>query len=138
MSANGGAPRVDGAHKQVVVVGGGQAGLSMSYYLTRDEVDHLVLEQNTVGHEWRERRWDSFCLVTPNWQCQLPGYPYAGDDPHGFMEKDEIIRYLEGYAEFVDAPLVEGVKVTALTRGERGGFELEMSDGELTADQVVV
>ncbi len=138
MSGENGAPRIDGAHKQVVVVGGGHAGVSMSYYLSRDEVDHLVLEQNAVGHEWRARRWDSFCLVTPNWQCQLPGYPYAGDDPHGFMEKGEIIEYLEGFARFVDAPLVEGVKVTALTRGERGGFELETSAGDLTADAVVV
>ena len=138
MSGDGATPRLDGSHRQVVVVGGGQAGLSMSYHLGRYEVDHLVLEQNTVGHEWRERRWDSFCLVTPNWQCQLPGFPYAGDDPHGFMDKDEIIEYLEGFAEFVDAPLVEGVKVTALTRGERGGFEVETSAGELTADQVVV
>jgi len=84
-----------GAHCSVVIVGGGQAGLSMSYYLTQRNVDHIVLERDRIGYEWRERRWDSFCLVTPNWQCQLPGFPYDGDDPDGFMARDEIVGYLE-------------------------------------------
>jgi len=84
-------------HFSVIVVGGGQAGLSVSYYLKQKGIDHLVLEKNTVTHTWRAQRWDAFCLVTPNWQCALPGYPYAGDDPHGFMKKDEIIEYLDGF-----------------------------------------
>jgi putative flavoprotein involved in K+ transport len=75
----------DGAHRSVVVVGGGQAGLSMSHWLNRAGVDHVVFERELVGYEWRERRWDSFCLVTPNWQCQLPGFGYPGEDPDGFM-----------------------------------------------------
>jgi hypothetical protein len=57
---------LDGTHRAVVVVGGGQAGLSMSWWLTHAGVDHLVLEAQTAGHEWHDRRWDSFCLVTPN------------------------------------------------------------------------
>src|SRR5882757_11578371 len=67
-----------GAHFPVAVVGGGQAGLSMSYCLRERGIGHVVLEANRVGHEWRERRWDSFCLVTPNWQCKLPGFAYQG------------------------------------------------------------
>ena len=61
-------------------------------------IDHLVLERRSVGYAWRERRWDSFCLVTPNWQCRLPGFPYRGKDPDGFMSRDEIVGYLRGYA----------------------------------------
>ena len=63
----------------------------MSYCLGQRGIGHLVLEAATLAHEWRDRRWDSFCLVTPNWQCLLPGYPYAGPDPHGFMLRDEIV-----------------------------------------------
>ncbi|HWV85416.1 MAG TPA: FAD-dependent monooxygenase, partial [Capillimicrobium sp.] len=76
---------------EVVVVGGGQAGLSVSWWLTRHGIEHVVLERSRVASAWRAERWDSFCLVTPNWQCRLPGWPYAGPDPDGFMGRDEIV-----------------------------------------------
>ena len=78
-------------HYTTIVVGGGQAGLSASYYLQQQDIDHVVLEKHTLTHTWRSQRWDAFCLVTPNWQCALPGHPYTGDAPHGFMTKDQII-----------------------------------------------
>ncbi|MDT3398235.1 MSMEG_0569 family flavin-dependent oxidoreductase [Streptomyces sp. B1866] len=127
-----------GAHYPVAVVGGGQAGLSMSHCLQRRGVEHVVIEAHRVGHEWRERRWDSFCLVTPNWQCRLPGFPYRGPDPHGFMGRDEIVRYLEDYAASFRPPLVEGVRVTRLRRADGGAFRLTTTAGDLTAGQVVV
>jgi putative flavoprotein involved in K+ transport len=127
----------DGGHHPVVVVGGGQAGLATSWQLTDRGVDHLVLEADRVGNEWRNRRWDSFCLVTPNWQCRLPGFPYAGPDGDGFMLRDEIVSYLENYADSFDVPLVEGVRATKLTQdGDR--FLLATDHGTVTADQVVV
>ncbi|MFD5074542.1 MSMEG_0569 family flavin-dependent oxidoreductase [Streptomyces sp. NPDC058371] len=132
------ARRLAGAHYPVAVVGGGQAGLSVSYCLRERGIEHVVVERNRVGHEWRERRWDSFCLVTPNWQCKLPGYPYQGEDPDGFMVRDEIIRYLEDYVAFFRPPLVEGVSVNGLRRSPSGVFELSTSEGDFTADQVVV
>jgi len=130
--------RLAGSHYTVAVVGGGQAGLSVSYCLRERGIKHVVVERNKVGHEWRERRWDSFCLVTPNWQCKLPGYPYQGDDPDGFMVRDEIIGYLEDYVAFFQPPLVEGVAVTGLRQGAGGVFELTTHEEEFTADQVVV
>ena len=130
--------RFAGAHFPVAVVGGGQAGLSVSYCLRQRGVDHVVVEANEVGHEWRARRWDSFCLVTPNWQCKLPGYPYQGNDPDGFMVRDEIIRYLEDYVAFFQPPLVQGVRVDRMRKGADGVFELSTSAGAFTADQVVV
>ena len=75
---------------QTIVVGGGQAGLSASWHLTQAGREHLVLDRGEVGDTWR-RRWDTFCLVTPNAFCQLPGFPYDGDDPGGFMLRDEIV-----------------------------------------------
>jgi hypothetical protein len=84
-------------HHSVIIVGGGQAGLSLSYYLKQRGIDHLVIEKHDPVHAWRDQRWDSFCLVTPNWQCKLPDWEYSGPDPHGFMRKDEIIDYLDGF-----------------------------------------
>jgi putative flavoprotein involved in K+ transport len=127
----------DGSHYPVAVIGAGQAGLAMSYYLTRLGIEHVVLERDRIGNEWRERRWDSFCLVTPNWQCQLPGYPYHGPDPDGFMSRDEIVGYVTGYAASFGPPVREDTEVTRLRRGP-GGFEISTSRGDLTAGQVVV
>jgi putative flavoprotein involved in K+ transport len=120
-------------------VGGGQAGLSMSYLLKQRGVSHVVLEGKRVASAWRDERWDAFCLVTPNWQCRLPGHPYAGDDPQGFMGKDEIVAYVESYAQRFELPVREGVWVKAVKRAEaREGFEVETSTGKLTAEHVVV
>ena len=75
------------------VVGGGQAGLTISHYLRRLSVDHVVLEQaNQPGEAWRNHRWDSFTLNTPRWQSRLPGVHYGKDDPDGFMPRDERLR----------------------------------------------
>ncbi len=81
---------------QSVVIGGGQAGLAVSRELTQAGVAHVVLEKDQVGQTWRQR-WDSFCLVTPNWSVQLPGHPYDGKDADGFMLRDEVVSYLERY-----------------------------------------
>ncbi len=125
-------------HVPVVVVGGGQAGLSMSWTLAERGIRHLVLEANHPGHAWAVERWDTFCLVTPNWQCRLPGFPYDGDDPDGFMGRDEIVDYLARYAASFAPPLRCGVTVRRLERVAGGRFRLDTSDGPVTADQVVV
>ncbi|GAA2006799.1 MSMEG_0569 family flavin-dependent oxidoreductase [Nocardioides kribbensis] len=129
-------------HTTVVVVGGGQAGLATSWCLTRDGIDHVVLEAATAAHEWADTRWDNFTLVTPNWHCRLPGYTYDGPDPDGFMTRDEVVAWLGGYAATFDPPLREHTRVTALRQGEAGGFVLESTgpDGETTwsAEHVVV
>ena len=129
---------VQSTHYSVIVVGGGQAGLSVSHFLQQANIDHLVLEKHTLTHTWRTQRWDTFCLVTPNWQCALPGHPYAGADPHGFMKKDEIIAYLDGFIEKVHAPVLEDAAVTRVRRGADGRYFVASSRGEFTADQIVV
>jgi len=125
-------------HHGVAIVGGGQAGLSLSHYLTERSIDHVVFEKYHAMHVWRTQRWDNFCLVTPNWQCRLPGHEYRGADPHGFMKKDEIIDYLDGFKAAVNAPLREGVAVRRVAPDGQGGFAIDTSDGRCTADQVVV
>jgi putative flavoprotein involved in K+ transport len=126
------------SHVSVVVIGGGQAGLAMSYHLRQRGVDHVVLEKNRIAYAWRTQRWDAFCLVTPNWQCQLPGFPYSGDDPRGFMLRDDIVGYIEAYAKHISAPVREGVAVSRLTQEPGGGFALETNAGAMTADAVVL
>lgn len=124
-------------HYSVLIVGGGQAGLSMSYLLKEKGISHLILEKNVLGHAWRNERWDSFCLVTPNWQCNLPGYRYTGVDPYGFMVKDEIVEFMDGYIASFRPPAAEGVAVLKVCRDDDGRFVVETSRGTLTADQVV-
>jgi putative flavoprotein involved in K+ transport len=122
---------------QVAVVGGGQAGLSLSHHLKARGVEHLVFEKHRALHVWRDRRWDSFCLVTPNWQCDLPGWRYRGSDPHGFMVKGEILDYLDGFLKSVDAPLREGVAVERVSARPEGGYDIVTSEGAYVADHVV-
>jgi putative flavoprotein involved in K+ transport len=121
----------------VVVVGAGQAGLAVSHELTALGIDHVVLERARIGQTWRDL-WDSFCLVTPNWTMSLPGAAYTGDDPEGFVPRDEVVRYLRRYASSFGAPVREGVGVDSLESGRDGGFLLRTSAGELQAASVVV
>ncbi|MFY2789060.1 MSMEG_0569 family flavin-dependent oxidoreductase [Rhodococcus sp. MALMAid1271] len=125
-------------HHTVIVIGGGQAGLSISWHLTQRGIDHVVLERDTVAHEWKDSRWDNFTLVTPNWQCALPGFSYDGDDPDGFMQRDEVYAFVRRYAESFDAPVLEHVSVTSARQGREGGFELQTSAGPMHAEQIVV
>lgn len=126
------------AYVEVAIIGGGHSGLSISHYLQELGISHLVLEKTEPVHSWKHARWDNFCLVTPNWQCKLPGWPYRGNDPDGFMKKDEIIAYLEGFVRQVDAPTMCGVKVERMDPIGEGGFVLTTSRGMLKAKQVVV
>ncbi len=125
-------------HYTAIVIGGGQAGLSMSWCLKQRRINHVVFEKNRIGESWRTKRWDSFCLVTPNWQCQLPGFPYAGPDPNGFMVRDEIVGYIESYARSFEPPVREGVNVTRLRRGAAGGYEVETDLGTFSCEHVII
>jgi putative flavoprotein involved in K+ transport len=128
----------EAGHHSVAVIGAGQAGLSMSWYLTRSGIDHLVFEKRRAGYAWRAERWDTFCLVTPNWQCQLPGFPYNGPDPDGFMGRQQIIDYIDAFVASFNPPLREAVTVKSLKSNAQHGYSLETTDGLYVADQVVV
>ena len=121
----------------VAIIGGGQAGLATSWYLTQAKVDHVVLESGRVAETWRSRRWDSFCLVTPNWTVQLPGAKYDGPDPDGFMSLAELVSYFQSYANSFDAPVEEDCAVTKL-EADDGGFLLTLASGKIKARSVVV
>jgi putative flavoprotein involved in K+ transport len=126
-------------HFDVIIVGGGQSGLSMSYLLKEKGIDHVIFEKKKIADSWRSFRWDTFCLVTPNWQCNLPGYSYTGNDPYGFMVKDEIVTFLENYARSFDPPVIEGVEVLRVTKKEGDEwFAVDTSEGAYFTRQIVV
>lgn len=126
-----------GERVDTVVIGAGQAGLATSYYLTQDGREHVVLERGRVGETWRSERWDGFFLNTPNWTLALPGGEYDGGEPDAFTPRDGIVSYLEDYAGAVEAPVREGVGVSAL-RGRDHDYVVETGDGRLEAATVVV
>jgi putative flavoprotein involved in K+ transport len=121
----------------VVVVGGGHSGLSMSRQLADRSVDHIVLERDEVASTWRQQRWDSFTLLTPNWQTRLPGVAYDGDDPDGFMTGTQIADYIAQYATTIDAPVECGTDVSRVSR-EGDDYSVETSNGRWTCRAVVV
>src|SRR6188508_2993618 len=121
----------------VIVIGGGQAGLAARAMLARRGIDHIVLERDSVASKWRER-WDSFTLVTPNWTVKLPGATYDGPEPDGFLPRDEIVAHLERYAAAPGGEIVTGVEATEVTDSPTGGFRVETSQGPFEARNVVV
>ena len=113
-------------HVNTIVIGGGQAGLSVSYFLTRQGCEHLVLEQASAPADaWRNHRWDSFTLNTPNWQSQLPGAPVLGN-PDAFMSREDIVAYLKTYAERL--PVRYGSRVKSVERDSRWGSYLVVTE----------
>jgi putative flavoprotein involved in K+ transport len=121
----------------VAVVGGGRAGLATSRELTKAGLEHVVLERGRVGETWRSR-WDSLCLVTPNWTVQLPDGHYIGPDPDGFLPRDEFVAYLERYAAESQVPIREHVAVKSVESLPGDGFVLRTSADDIRANAVVV
>jgi putative flavoprotein involved in K+ transport len=107
---------------EVLVIGAGQAGLAVSWHLSRRGVEHLVLERGRAGEAWRSRRWDSFRLVTPNWFMRLPGQPdgLTPGLPDAFMSAPEVADGLERYAAAIKAPVRSGVRVVSLRYADPG------------------
>ena len=123
-----------------VIIGAGQAGLVMSRLLAEAGREHVVLERRaTLGGAWQDR-WDAFRLVSPNWTTSVPGYAYAGDDPDGFMPRDELIAHFRAYASAIEAPVELETAATALDPVDRGAarFEVTTTRGSILARTVVV
>src|SRR4051794_10974243 len=124
---------------ETVVVGGGQAGLAMSYKLTEQGREHVVLERGHIGERWRSERWDSLTLLGPNWLLELPGFVYQGDDPDGFLPKDGVVEFLESYAAMFQPPLRCGVEVTSLKlQPGSDRYVLDTGHGSIVASNVVI
>lgn len=122
---------------ETVIVGGGHAGLALSYHLGRLGRPHVILERGRVAERWRSERWDSLMFQFPNWSLRLPGQEYGGSRPDGFATRDEVIAFIERYREAIDAPVRTGVRVERVHPID-GGFRLETTAGQVEALNVVV
>jgi putative flavoprotein involved in K+ transport len=120
-----------------VVIGAGHCGLAASRCLTEKSIDHVVLERDEVAHSWRRERWDSLRLLTPNWQCRLPGLVYQGDDPDGFMTANGVAEFIAEYAKVIAAPVLSGTTVTSVRRTE-DGYLVQTDQGEWNCATVVL
>ena len=121
----------------VVVIGAGHAGLATSYCLAERSIDHIVLERGEVANSWRNERWDSLKLLTPNWQSRLPGFRYDGDCPDDFMNMSNVIEFICNYAKFTSAPVRTNTSVDSV-RNTDGGYEVSTSSGALQCRSVVI
>jgi putative flavoprotein involved in K+ transport len=120
-----------------VVIGAGQAGLAMSWWLAKRSVDHVVIERGEVANTWRTERWDSLTLLTPNWQSRLPGYGYDGKNPDGFRTMHETIAFIERYAAVVSAPVRTHCPVNSV-RSTSDGYEVLTKHGRWQCRSVVL
>ena len=125
-----------GSTYEVVVIGAGQAGLTIGYFLAQQGRRFVILDEaDSIGAAWRTR-WESLTLFTPRRYSGLPGLPFPGD-PEDYPIRDEVIAYLEQYAKTFDLPIKLNSRVRRLG-SEDGRFLLEVDGGTITADQVVV
>jgi putative flavoprotein involved in K+ transport len=123
-----------------VVIGAGHGGLAMSRLLSERSIDHVVLERGEVANSWKTERWDSLRLLTPNWQCRLPGYAYDGDEPDDFMTMSEVIDFMSAYAKHVAAPVRTATTVTSVRRADNtnSGYTVSTDQGEWQCATVVL
>jgi putative flavoprotein involved in K+ transport len=120
------------AELDAVIVGAGQAGLGVSYFLQQDGRKHVVLERGQIGETWLSQRWDSFRLNTPNFMNVLPGLGYEGPEPDGFWSRDEYVAYLQSYAGHWHLPVRTGTTVVSVeqAQGQEGFLVRTRADGQ--------
>ena len=99
-------------HVHTLIIGGGQAGLTMSHRLTQRGLAHLVLERHRIAERWRTERWDGLKFQFPNWSVRLPDFSFPHTDPDAFASSADIVAFIEAYANFVAPPIRCGVAVT--------------------------
>lgn len=121
----------------VLIIGAGHSGLAMSYRLSEKSIEHVILERHEVANSWFSERWESFRLLTPNWQSCLPGYRYCGANPDGFMSRNEIVDFIKRYAAYSQAPVVTHTRVCSV-EAVSSGYLVHTDQGTWRARCIVI
>ena len=121
----------------VIIIGGGQAGLAMSRSLALRNIDHVVLERARIGERWYSERWRSLRLLTTSAMSALPGLPHDGNDRDAFMPASAFAAYLDRYARTMKSPIMNGVEVTEVEPAV-AGYRVSTTAGEWRSRAVVV
>jgi putative flavoprotein involved in K+ transport len=121
-----------------IVIGGGQAGLSMSYHLRQNGREHVILERGRVAERWRSERWESLSFQFPNWMVRLPGFAYDGAQPDGFMGRDEVVSFIANYARQCSAPIRCGVNASSVSLSGQGRLLVQAGQKTMEAANVIV
>jgi len=120
-----------------VIIGAGQSGLAMSRELSMTGVDHIILERGQIANSWRNERWESLRLLSPNWMNGLPGLSYRGSDPEGYMHVSELVKNMEACADRIAAPIQSETRVVAVDGGP-GHYTVQTDQGMISCDSVVM
>ena len=124
-------------HTVTVIIGAGQTGLAMSYELPRAGTEHLVLERGQIANSWREERWDSVRLLTPNWMNGLAGAECPGKDPDGFMDVSELVRNFDRAVARDDTPVQIETNVLSV-RPHADGYLVQTDQGVIACRNVLM
>ncbi len=123
-----------------IIIGGGQSGLSVSYFLKKEGIDHIILEKaDKPASSWRGQRWDSFTFVTPSSMIDLPGVTYKDFNfhPDEFLPKEDILKYFEDYIEMNKFPIEFNIEVTEISKFD-SKWKVKTSNGDYIAHNVVI
>lgn len=132
--------KAEAATADVIVVGAGQAGLSLSYFLRQNNVSHVVLERDRPFSSWRHR-WDGFHANTPNWMNSLPRSVkgvYPGKDRNEFATKQELLEFFDQYLDELNPPLQMGSNVTGVRQTGDGTWEVGTDGSSFKAGNVAI
>jgi putative flavoprotein involved in K+ transport len=123
-----------------LIIGGGQAGLSTSYYLKEQGIEHIILDKSDrIANNWRNERWDSFTLVTPNWALfRIPGSERNGESPDGFMPREKVVKFFENYVEKFKLPVQFKTQVTSVEVVDNNGYLVQTNKETYKVKNVVV
>jgi putative flavoprotein involved in K+ transport len=110
----------------------------MSYHLRQNGREHVILERGRVAERWRSERWESLSFQFPNWMVRLPGYAYDGDQPEGFMGRDDVVSFISNYARQCSAPIRCGVNASSVSQSSQGRLVVQAGQNTMEAPNVIV
>tara|TARA_B100000575_G_scaffold231566_1_gene192715 strand:+ start:1965 stop:3227 length:1263 start_codon:yes stop_codon:yes gene_type:complete len=126
----------------VVIIGAGIAGLTTSYYLKKNNIDHIIIEKGEVANTWIKERWDSFYLVNPNWAIKIPEFGFGtkhfpSNNPDEFLSKKQTIKLLKSYSKFIGSEIYENEFVNSIKK-DGSKYKITTSLREIISDKVVL